>query len=123
MQNKIYAAVLISAVLLLSSCKDAWYNDLMLQGDWTRLCYIDYVGTLMHIKIDPDNFYYREESVEDWTASFTCSALGGVLYLDRPEGTIKGKYTVVWKKVMISGFKYEDGFMWLNGTWEKQPTQ
>jgi hypothetical protein len=74
----------------------------------------------MHIKIDSDNFYYKQADAEDWEGSFPCSASFGVVYLDTPVGELKAKYAVLWKKAKITGLSYEDGFMWLNGSWEKQ---
>jgi hypothetical protein len=115
------AAILaFAACLLFAACEDVIFNDLALQGEWEKRCEVDYDTKLMRIKIDSDNFSWKEADEDDWSETFSCSASFGVLILKRPDGTIRGSYTVFWTKVLFTGWTWDDGFFWLNGTWDKQ---
>jgi hypothetical protein len=104
--------------LLFTGCEDVIYNDLSLQSVWEKECEVDYEKKEMSIKFDADNFFYKEASAADWNV-IPCAASFGVLYIKKDGGTIKGTYSVFWTTLFLSGFEYETGFMWLNGTWKK----
>jgi hypothetical protein len=113
----VFAAVVMAA--LFCRCENVLWNDLAAQGAWQKDCKVLLKDKAMEMEIDNSGIRWKEKGADDWEEDLPCTASFGVLSIKFPGGTIKGSYFWCFNYLILSGFTWDDGLNWLNGSWEK----
>ncbi|MDR0663804.1 MAG: hypothetical protein LBF80_07005 [Spirochaetaceae bacterium] len=117
MGMKAIAGVVIA--MLLSGCENVLWNDLAVQGSWQKDSVVSFVKKTMEMEIDNKGIRWREKDASEWEEDLPCAASFGVLLIKFPGRTVRGSYFWTFNNLILSGFTWDDGLNWLNGSWKK----